>query len=407
MKKSLYTIAFTVILSGFCATAITSAKIAWGPMIKALEEFEKQQAVLAVFGITEPGRLRPVAVAHLFNERIRPRTSGQMVVFEASGPDGQPLGLAFEVNGKGRNGDVFGILALEPDRKAIKELWFYRHQETPGYGGKIGTEWFSGMFVGRDIVGPDGTPGFGVSLRRPGPRTIHAITGATQTTYNVVDVVNRRIREFMSGGRALVPVEIELPRNVSSDLGLTIRVPNLAKPTGKPRPPLMAPPGSCDLALNKPVTSSDDFPIIGELAQVTDGVKEAGFGNFVELMDGLQWVQIDLESPEEIFAVVIWHEHDEPRVYYDVIVQIADDADFTQNVRTLFNNDVDDSAGLGAGSDMHYVDTYEGKLIYAGGEVARWVRLYSNNNHVEEVNRYTEVEVYGKPVEEKGRAETR
>ncbi len=400
MKVRLYTIAFTVILSGVCATAITSAKIAWGPMIKALEEFEKQQAVLAVFGIAEPGQLRPVAVAELFRDRVRPRASGQMLTYEASGPDGGPLGIAFDVNGKGRNGDVFGILALEPDRKTIKDLWFYRHQETPGYGGKIGTAWFSSMFIGKDIVGPDGTPGFGVSLRRPGPRTIHAITGATQTTYSVVDIINTHIREFMSGGRALVPIEIELPRNVSSELGLNIRVPNLAKPTGKSRPPLMAPPGSHNIALGKSVTSSDDFPIIGELAQVTDGVREAGFGNFVELMDGLQWVQIDLERPSELFAVVVWHEHDQPRVYYDVIVQIADDADFTQNVRTLFNNDGDDSAGLGAGPDMHYVDTYEGKLIYAGGEVARYVRLYSNNNHAEEVNRYTEVEVYGKPAEE-------
>ena len=45
---------------------------------------------------------------------------------------------------------------------------------------------------------------------------------------------------------------------------------------------------------------------------------------------------------------------------------------------------------------MHYVDNYEGKLILVGGEVARFVRLYSNDNHVEEVNRYTEVEVYGR-----------
>ena len=64
---------------------------------------------------------------------------------------------------------------------------------------------------------------------------------------------------------------------------------------------------------------------------------------------GAQWVQIDLEKPQEIFAVVVWHAHDVQKVYHGVIVQVADGPDFTtaQNVRTLFNNDVENKAGLG------------------------------------------------------------
>jgi len=399
MRQRVYTVAFAAVLSGLCAAAITSAKAAWGPMIEALEAFEKQQAVLAVFGIVQPGEFRPPEVARLFQERVSEARSGDMRLYRASGPGGEQLGVAFEVNGKGRNGDVFGILALRPDRQTIRGLSFYRHKETPGYGGRIGTPWFSAKFEGKPIVGPDGTPGFGVSLRKPGPRTVDAITGATQTTYNVVDVINERIRQFMAGGRELTAVEIELPQNVSSDIGLSIGVPDLARPTGKPRPPLMVPEGTANIALGCPVAASDDMPIIGELAQVTDGVKEAGFGNFVELMDGLQWVQVDLGQPSEVYAVVFWHEHEEPRVYYDVIVRLADDAEFTRNVRTVFNNDRDGSAGLGTGDDLHYVDNFEGKLVLVGGEVARSVRLYSSGNNIEDVNRYTEVEVYGRPAE--------
>jgi Na+-transporting NADH:ubiquinone oxidoreductase subunit NqrC len=399
VKSRAYTVAFTMLLSALCAAAVTSARAAWGPMIEALEAFEKQQAVLVVFGIVEPGRFRPPEVARLFQEHVVSASSGDMRVYEGRSADGEPLGVAFEVNGKGRNGDVFGIMAVEPDRRTIRGLWFYRHKETPGYGGRIGTAWFSRRFVGKPLAGPDGTPGFGVSLRRPGPRTVDAITGATQTTYNVVEVINERIRQFIAGGRELTTVEIELPTNVSSDIGLTIDVPNLARPTGKPRPPLMVPEGTTNIARGRPVTASDEPPIIGELTQVTDGVKQAGFGNFVELMDGPQWVQVDLGRPNEIYAVVLWHEHEAPRVYYDVIAQLAEDEEFSRNVRTVFNNDADNSAGLGPGSDMHYVDNYEGKLVLVAGEVARYVRLYSNGNHVEDVNRYTEVEVYGRPAE--------
>ena len=70
----------------------------------------------------------------------------------------------------------------------------------------------------------------------------------------------------------------------------------------------------------------------------------------------------------------------------------------TKNVRTLFNNDTDNSAGLGAGTDMHYVETNKGELIDAKGVKARYVRLYSNGNNNNDLNHYIEVEVYGRPL---------
>ena len=69
-------------------------------------------------------------------------------------------------------------------------------------------------------------------------------------------------------------------------------------------------------------------------------------------------------------------------VYHGVIVQVADGPDFTpaQNVRTLFNNDVENKAGLGIGNNREYFETNEGKLIDAKGAKARYVRLYSNGS---------------------------
>jgi hypothetical protein len=78
-------------------------------------------------------------------------------------------------------------------------------------------------------------------------------------------------------------------------------------------------------------------------------------------------------------------------------VQVADDADFTQNVRALYNNDYDNSAGLGVGNDKEYFENYEGRLIDAKGAKGRYVRLYSNGSTYSALNRYTEVEVYGLP----------
>jgi len=67
-------------------------------------------------------------------------------------------------------------------------------------------------------------------------------------------------------------------------------------------------------------------------------------------------------------------------------------------VRTVFNNDIDESAGLMKGRDRHYTETNEGKLIDAQGASARYVRLYSQGNTSDDLNHYIEVEVYGRPV---------
>lgn len=155
-----------------------------------------------------------------------------------------------------------------------------------------------------------------------------------------------------------------------------------------------------EVALRKPVSSSDSEPVIGELEMITDADKEAGDGSFVELGPFAQQVTIDLQGEYEIYAVHLWHYHQESRVYFDVIVQVSSDPDFAAGAKTLFNNDMDDSAGLGAGRDMHYVDTHFGELFDARGIRGRYVRLYSNGSTADDLNHYIEVEVYGRPLPE-------
>jgi hypothetical protein len=160
-------------------------------------------------------------------------------------------------------------------------------------------------------------------------------------------------------------------------------------------PELYVPAGTTLLSRGKPVTASDSNPIIGSLELITDGEKDAGEGYFVELWEGLQWVQIDLGKRSTIQAVWLWHFHSQRRAYHDVIVQVSDDPQFRNHVTTIFNNDYDDSAGLGRGEDRPYVESRFGKLIDARGTRGRYLRLYSNGNSANEMNHYIEVEVFG------------
>jgi hypothetical protein len=196
----------------------------------------------------------------------------------------------------------------------------------------------------------------------------------------------------------LEPIDIKLPKPMFIGTPQNMQVPNLEKPLGKPRPPFLAPKGTKNVSVGKSISSTDEEPIIGEIEMITDDDREASDGSFVELGPFTQHVTIDLGSKHDIYAVVLWHFHKQPRVYFDVIVQVADDPDFITNVQTIFNNDLDNSSGQGVGSDMHYVETSEGKLIDAKGVQGRYVRCYSNGNTNNDLNHYIEVEVYGKPV---------
>ena len=194
----------------------------------------------------------------------------------------------------------------------------------------------------------------------------------------------------------LVPLKVVLPKPMLAGTPVPIKLPNLEAPHSGRRADILVPAGTVNLALNKAVTASDKDPVLGALTLITDGEKSGDEGNFVELGQGKQWVQIDLQKSSSIYAVSLWHYHSQARVYFDVVIQISDDPTFAQGVKTIYNSDTANVLGLGAGQDHLYIETYEGRLIEAKGVTGRYVRLYSRGNSSNEMNHYIEVEVYGK-----------
>jgi hypothetical protein len=195
----------------------------------------------------------------------------------------------------------------------------------------------------------------------------------------------------------MVPLILDLPARAFKGTPKDLKLgPNVEPLSDKPRAPMMVPPGLQNIAPGSSVTCSDRNVPADNLAKLTDGDKEASDQSIIFLRKGRQWVQMDFGSPQELFALVIWHAHNMAKVYHDVVVQVADDADFNKSVRTIFNNDSDNSSGLGVGKDREYFENYEGKLINAKGVKARCIRFYSNGSTESALNEYTEIEVYGR-----------
>jgi hypothetical protein len=172
--------------------------------------------------------------------------------------------------------------------------------------------------------------------------------------------------------------------------------PNIEPVSDKPPTPLQVPKGVQNVAAGKPVTSSVP-PFLGELSQITDGKKEASDEDAVEFKKGVQWVQVDLGQSFAIHAVVMWHDHRYVQAIHDVILQVSDDPGFKTGVTTLYNNDTDNSAGLGVGTDREYFELEFGRAVPVKGVKARYVRGYTKGGSLSALNCWQEIEVYALP----------
>lgn len=147
---------------------------------------------------------------------------------------------------------------------------------------------------------------------------------------------------------------------------------------------------SSNVAAGKSITSS-----VGPIANgavVTDGDKTTY--NLAGAGEGLQWIQVDLGQSYLINKINQWHYFGDGRTYHDVIVRVSNDPGFTSGVTTVFNNDTDNSAGLGTGTDAEYAESSSGKTVVFNALNARYVRLYVNGSTMNPYNHFVEVEVW-------------
>lgn len=245
------------------------------------------------------------------------------------------------------------------------------------------------------ISTPPANPPVGSTLKESGKSMYPHVNQNVQKAKEEADA---KVEAEVETEKVVMEVELPSPAFVGTPKKIRSDVKVDKSTFGKERGDFLVPKGSKVISRGKPVTGSVQ-PIVGDLEQVTDGEKEPDQISWIDLDSGKQFITLDLEAMYQLDAILIWHDHRQPEFYRDVIVEVADDAEFTKNVRMLFNNDYDNSYGKGVGEDFEYVEAKEGKLIDPKGIKARYVRLHSNGSTADDQNHYTEVEVWGRAVE--------
>lgn len=169
-----------------------------------------------------------------------------------------------------------------------------------------------------------------------------------------------------------------------------------------------------NVAKNKPLTLKDPTKMTyGQLSHLNDGkVDNRNEYVLVQVADGPQWVQVDLEQPFDVQRVNIrsdWgSDANSRRVARDYIVQLSDDPTFTTGVTTIYNNDKDNSSGQGVGTDDPFVEAADGSgknIILDDTVSARYVRWWANGHDrlsgaYNSVNTMLELQVFADPMDE-------
>lgn len=317
-------------------------------------------------------------------------------------PDGR---IAFRVVTRDLYGKTRIMVAVDSSKQTILGTGIIEDASSPGYGNSRLT---SRSWLRKLQDQPLFPPGNGQIAYKRRSKSLDGVTGASvslKAASRFNKLIGSSLAGFVGGGTELVPLELDLSvdavtRATPGYPGKQVKPPHLRAEIR--RPTFLTPPGTRLLSAGKPVSSSMEYePIIGELEQITDGVKTCMEFDYVELDAGPQWIQIDLEEEFTIYLVVIWHYYKNPVIYQDVIVKLSNDESFKRGVVTIYNNDHDNSSNEGQGSDSAYYARWWGEFADARGPAfrgtrARYVRIYTNGGTGMEDTRFVEAEVYGK-----------
>ena len=227
------TLIVAVGLSLICSVIVASAALVLKPVQERNAERFRQQIILDVAGLSEPGadidelftNIEPRMVeleTGQYTDELDPGTFDALVAasdvalgtaipakFDIANigrrskfepvyivRDGDAISqIILPVYGKGLWSTMLGYLSVAPDGDTIRGLRFYSHAETPGLGDQVDKEAWREQWDGKSIYGDDGEPQIRVikgKVPASGPNTeyqVDGLSGATLTANGVTNLV--------------------------------------------------------------------------------------------------------------------------------------------------------------------------------------------------------------------------
>lgn len=193
-KSMIFPVVFMVLLAGILTFLLAVINEVSLPVIEFNQKIELQEKILSVFNIL-PEEATPQEIDSIFNENIKEEDyEGKKLYIQEE--NGESVAYAVPFDGPGLWGSIDGYLGIKSDLKTVTGIEFIKQEETPGLGGRIDEAEYKEQFRNLDIS--DSSSGE-IVINKPAPGgNIDAITGATQTSTFVTNMINEDIMNFIN-----------------------------------------------------------------------------------------------------------------------------------------------------------------------------------------------------------------
>lgn len=192
-KSLLYPAIFMLVLS-LVLTAILAAINAYTkPIVDFNADIEQKGKILSVFDI-DPGSEDSEVIDKVFNENIveEDYEGKPLYLYQENG---ETLAYGVPFDGPGLWGGIEGYIGINSELNTITGIEFIQQEETPGLGGRIEEDPYKNQYRNLDISSPIGER---YVINRPQEGgNIDAISGATQTSTFVQNMINEDLKAFI------------------------------------------------------------------------------------------------------------------------------------------------------------------------------------------------------------------
>jgi Na+-transporting NADH:ubiquinone oxidoreductase subunit C len=191
VRKGVGTVVFMFLITLVFISALTLVNLLTRERVERNQRLVLRRAILYSAGLNLP-ESKP-ELSDLYEQSVReiPDARGGKPFFEVTPPGrAEPAAIVVIRQGPGLWGEIEAGIGYAPDLRRLTGIDFIKQNETPGLGARISESWFKEQFRGKR--GPFRLVPEGVES---GENEFQAITGATNTSNAVRELVNRSIEE--------------------------------------------------------------------------------------------------------------------------------------------------------------------------------------------------------------------
>lgn len=161
------------------------------------QELDLRRKILYVFDMYDEGVTTDEEVSQIFDTSVEESTDSLGRQIYTLVDNGQPQAYAVPFDGPGLWGSINGYIGVDANVDTVTGIEFIEQNETPGLGGRISEAPYKEQFRGVDISNATDT----YIINRPATGgNVDAVTGATQTSTYVQNMLNEDLNIFVNEG---------------------------------------------------------------------------------------------------------------------------------------------------------------------------------------------------------------